>query len=121
MRLACAILSLALIIGCSDPVEPQGAVSAVVEGSAVIVTNESTAPIFFLVLPQVGRASIDYYICADPIRCNPIPPGQSRSSSLAAGMFQGETEVIVIVWRSHRNANREWEPEFLPGFLLRIN
>lgn len=107
---ASASLVLSAVVfaaACRDPMAPnQVTVVIVPSARTIVVANRTSTPVFVMVIGRNLMTVVDYMMCADPDRCNPIAPGASRKYDYP-GPFGGtaEKEAVVSWWHSTRGSD----------------
>ena len=99
--------AVVLAAACRDPLAPnQVAVVNLATVRTIVVANRTSTPVFVMVIGRNQMTVIDYLMCADPDRCNPIAPGASRKYDYP-GPFGGaaEKEAVVSWWHSTRGSD----------------
>lgn len=97
-RILLTVLALA-IPGCSNPanVVTEEAVTVGVEQRSVLIRNDRSAKIVFMVLDGAFAARVNWVACADPA-CEGVPPGDSRRIPLNQIGGHGESNYLIVHW-----------------------
>jgi hypothetical protein len=102
-----SLVIILLVAGCAADSSPPilypdaGApVTAALDGNALLVTNDTSKPVYHIVFPTETLPLIEWVPCWHPVQCpdqTPIPPGDERRIPLR-GIIEKETESVTFFW-----------------------
>lgn len=110
MRLARSFSTFALLVlaaACSSSLAPVnvGGVVVRVDDGQFLVRNETDKPIFTFVVGRETATRIDWIMCADPDRCDPLASGATRRTPLTQISGGDEPELQFSWWHGVATPN----------------
>lgn len=122
-----ALVSLAALasLGCtdSDPTSPGSwnTVVATAKYGRIRITNRTAKPVYTATFGRELMTRIDWVPCVDPVRCPPIPPGDTREVPYPGDAVPaGEKEAVVYWWHTRTGPADEPVPDTLGWVVVRL-
>lgn len=123
MRLARSLALLTLLFAtaaCDSTTAPVnvGGVQVRAASGELVIRNSTPSPVFYFAAGRETATRLDWRLCADPDRCNPLAPGDVRHVPLSQINGGDEPELIFAWWHGVATPNG-WGPDSVRSAIVK--